>query len=275
LKGHIRIIWGDITNPNEVLKAVQGQDAVIHLAALIPPAADRQPDLAFSVNVGGTKNVLQAINNDGNRPKFLYSSSIAIYGDRVTNPNISITDEPHPNNDDFYGQQKLQCEALIRSSGVRWTILRLTYIVSEKKISMDPLMFRMPLATSLEVCDTRDTAQAFVNAVERDDCGGRIFNIAGGPRCRTTYGEYLRRMFSLFGFGKKALPEKAFAIKGYHCGFMDSEKSEEFLHFQRNGLDEYYDRVRKEARGLRFFVQFFRDFILGQLLKQSPYYAVK
>jgi nucleoside-diphosphate-sugar epimerase len=275
LEEGMKILWGDITDPEQVSNAVQGQDVVIHLAALIPPAADRRPELAYSVNVEGTRNVLEAVKNDGNKTKLLYSSSIAIYGDRVNNPNISVSDEPHPNNDDHYGQQKLRCEELIRSSGVRWTILRLTYIVSEKKIAMDPLMFRMPLATSLEVCDTRDTALAFVNAAERDDLDSMTFNIAGGPRCRTTYGEYLRRMLSLFGFGRKTLPEKAFAQKGYHCGFMDSDKSEKFLHFQNNGLDEYYGRVGKEVKGLRFFVQLFKDIIIGLLLKQSPYYMGK
>jgi nucleoside-diphosphate-sugar epimerase len=275
LKQDARILWGDVTHAEDVSIAVQGQDIVIHLAALIPPVADRLPDLANAVNVEGTRNVLEAIKNDGNRAKLLYSSSIAIYGDRVNNPNITVSDEPHPNNDDYYGQQKLLCEGLIRSSGIRWTILRLTYIVSENKIAMDPLMFRMPLATSLEVCDTRDTALAFVNAAERDDLDGMTLNIAGGPRCRTTYGEYLKRMLALFGFGRKILPEKAFAKKGYHCGFMDSEKSEKLLHFQKNSLDEYYGRVGKQVKNLRFFVPLFKDLILRMLLKQSPYFALK
>ena len=47
----MRIVWGDITDPDRLRRALDGVDAVIHLAAIIPAAADRVPELARKVNV--------------------------------------------------------------------------------------------------------------------------------------------------------------------------------------------------------------------------------
>ena len=58
--GTFKTVWGDITNPEIVEQAVQDIHCIIHLAAVIPPASDTNPDLARKVNVGGTLNLLNA-----------------------------------------------------------------------------------------------------------------------------------------------------------------------------------------------------------------------
>ncbi|MBS7250549.1 MAG: NAD-dependent epimerase/dehydratase family protein [Candidatus Freyarchaeota archaeon] len=73
----LKIVYGDLTNPDDVLEAVNGCDFVLHPAALIPPAADRNPELTERVNLGGTKNMINAIKKQPNRaidsqnPEFL------------------------------------------------------------------------------------------------------------------------------------------------------------------------------------------------------------
>ncbi|TFF85004.1 MAG: NAD-dependent epimerase/dehydratase family protein, partial [Promethearchaeota archaeon] len=52
-KDNVELFWGDIRNKDDVIRAVEGIDVVIHLAAIIPPLADKKPDLAYEVNVGG------------------------------------------------------------------------------------------------------------------------------------------------------------------------------------------------------------------------------
>ncbi len=42
-RDQVDIIWGDLRNPEDVKKAVDGADAVIHAAAVIPPDADHHP----------------------------------------------------------------------------------------------------------------------------------------------------------------------------------------------------------------------------------------
>jgi len=60
-KDQTEIIWGDLRNYEDVEEALEGIDVIIHLAAIIPPLADKLPELAEEVNIGGTKNIIKAI----------------------------------------------------------------------------------------------------------------------------------------------------------------------------------------------------------------------
>ncbi len=57
----LRIVWGDLTNYDDVLECVTGADIVLHPAAMIAPAADHNPKAARAVNVGSTENIIRAI----------------------------------------------------------------------------------------------------------------------------------------------------------------------------------------------------------------------
>ena len=60
-RDQVEIVWGDIRNPEDVRRAVDGVDVVLHVAGIIPPVADDHPQLAREVNVGGTKNLVDAL----------------------------------------------------------------------------------------------------------------------------------------------------------------------------------------------------------------------
>ncbi|MBY8984137.1 MAG: NAD(P)-dependent oxidoreductase [Candidatus Lokiarchaeota archaeon] len=271
-KHQVEIIWGNLTNPKDVEKAVSGCDVIIHVAAIIPPLADRYPKLAHSVNVGGTLNIVKAIKNQPQKPKLIFTSSVAIYGDRLRNPLIRTDDPLNPNDDDEYAKQKVKCEEIIRNSGLEWVICRLTYIVSLNKLQMDPLMFEMPLDTCIEICDTKDVGLALANAIECEEIWGETIHIAGGERCRITYREYLNEMLEIFGIGNNFLPKEAFSTKGFHCGFMTTDKSQSLLHYQRHTIDDYFYDVRKKMAFTRFWTMMFRPFAKKYLLNKSLYY---
>ena len=57
----VEICWIDLTDRASLEACVQNVDGVIHLAAIIPPLADHQPALAERVNVQGTQNLIEAI----------------------------------------------------------------------------------------------------------------------------------------------------------------------------------------------------------------------
>jgi nucleoside-diphosphate-sugar epimerase len=271
----LRFHWGDIRKTADIEKAILGVDAVIHLAALIPPAADLDPSLAYDVNVGGTKALLACIASLPCPPLLVQASSIAVYGDRLASPDIRAEDPLKPTPGDAYGTQKAACEGFIKASGLPWIILRLSYIVWRKKIHMDPLMFRMPLDTRIEVCHTQDAGRAFAHAARMRDAAGSIYNIGGGESCRTTYREYLNRMFACFGLGGiRRLPEGAFARTGYHCGYVDSEKADRVLGFQRKTIEEYYDEVKAEAAAVRGWARAFGWAIRRSILRSSPFRAL-
>ena len=60
-----------------VVAAVRGHDAVVHVAALVGPRLERQ--LAYDVNVNGTRNVMAAA-RDGGRLVHISSPSVAFAG---------------------------------------------------------------------------------------------------------------------------------------------------------------------------------------------------
>jgi len=271
-KDKIGIIWGDLRNKEDVNKAVQNQDIVIHLAAIIPPLADVNPSLAESVNVGGTRHILDSIKKQIHKPKLIFTSSIAVYGDRLYDPMIEVTDPLVPSKEDYYAITKISAEKLIRESGVDFAIFRLTYISSIEKLNLDPLMFHMPLDTSLEICDTKDVGLALVNAIECDEIWGETFNLAGGEQCRITYREHLNDMMELFGLGRNFLPDEAFAEKDFHCGFMNTVESQKFLNYQKHTLEDYYGEVKRKIGFKKSLMPPMKGMIRMNLLKRSEFY---
>ncbi len=272
-KRDIEIVWGDLRNYSDVEKAVSDREVVIHVAAIIPPLADKKPKFAESVNVGGAANIIEAMENQPKKPKLIFTSSVAVYGDRLEHPLIRPEELPNPNPDDEYAKQKIKCEELIKNSHLEWAIFRLTYIVSLNKLKMDPLMFEMPLNTCIEICDTNDVGLALANAVENAEIWGEIMHIAGGERCRISYREYLNEMLNIFGIGFKELPEEAFRRdRGFHCGFMTTDKSQTLLNYQRYTLDNYFNAVRKKVAFSRIFTTMFKALAQKYLLNKSNYY---
>jgi UDP-glucose 4-epimerase/GDP-4-dehydro-6-deoxy-D-mannose reductase len=74
---------GNLTHPDDVshnLKHARHFDAVIHLAAMVSvPEVAANPSQAHAVNVAGTINLLNGLQEIGSKPYFLYASSAHIY----------------------------------------------------------------------------------------------------------------------------------------------------------------------------------------------------
>jgi nucleoside-diphosphate-sugar epimerase len=241
---NVEIIWGDICNLDDVNRAVSGADVVLHLAAIIPPLADQQPQLAFDVNVGGTRNILMALRKQPDQPTLIFASSVSVYGDRVNDPYINVGDPLISSVGDEYARTKIQAEEMVRVSGLSWTVFRLCGILTSK-LKIQPLMFHMPLETALEWCHGSDAGLALVNAIESDAIGEKIFNLGGGETCRISARNFLNEMLPMFGIQPTLIPAYAFAIQNFHSGYYaDSHKLNDLLHFQRKSLREYFSEVR-------------------------------
>ena len=236
------IFWGDIRDVALVARAMEGVDAVLHLAAVLPPRADHEPEHAHSVNAGGTMTVVEAALAANPDMRFVYTSSISLYGDRLANPWIRVGDPLTPSPHDRYAETKLAAEKLVRDAALPWSIFRLTGVFAAK-MALSPLMFHMPLETKLEMVTTRDCAYALVRALDddvRDALVGGTFNLAGGPSCRVTFRECLDRVFEVVGLGPGFLPDEAFAAAHFHCGFYeDTDVLQQILGFQRDSFEDY------------------------------------
>ena len=90
--GEFEVWAGDVRDPNGVRTAMQGCDAVLHLAALIAiPYSYHSPDTYVDTNIKGTLNIVQAA-RDLNVTKVVHTSTSEVYG---TAQVVPMTEE-HP-----------------------------------------------------------------------------------------------------------------------------------------------------------------------------------
>ena len=214
----IEIIWGDIRDQRVAETAVNETDVVLHVAGIIPPIADQNPELAREVNVLGTRNLVNAVRKQLKPTKFIFTSSISVYGDRLRNPDINVTDPLNPSDGDEYAQTKIEAENIIKSSGIKWSIFRLCGILVER-MKIQPLMFHMPLGTALEWCHPSDVGYALVEAIDHNSILGKIYNLGGGEKCRIKAKDFIKVMFQAWGLEPEILPDYAFAIQNFHSGY--------------------------------------------------------
>lgn len=276
-KKHINLLYGDISNSEDVQKIPEKLDAVIHLAAIIPPMSDENPEVTRKVNVIGTQNIIQRLEKTSPEAFLLFSSSISVYGDRIQQPNICVQDSLNARKEDIYAQTKIESEKLIKQSNLHWSIFRLTAIMKNHKISK--LMFHMPLSTLFEICTPYDTAKAFTEGIYKKELlHGRIFNLSGGEKCCITYEKFLEKSFRLYGLGALNFPPYAFAQQNFHCGVLaDGDILENILHFRHDTLETYFSQTKHSIHFITKLSCFlFRAIIKRSLLKQSePLNAVR
>ncbi len=249
----VTIVWGDLCNPDDVLRAVTGADYVLHPAALIAPEADHKPAQCRRINFGGTSNILAAIKkqpDNGDHIRLVYISSVAAYGDRLPPIHwIRVGDPLRPSVGDFYATTKIASERAIIDSGIKhWAIMRQTFIAIPNALTlMDPIMFHQPVHTHIELITNDDAGYGLVQTTEApDEFYGRVYNMGGGPSCRFVFADYMKRMLKMFGLGdfRKIMPLNWFGLRNFHCGwFADSDVLNSYTGHWRHSLEDHYKDV--------------------------------
>ena len=113
-------------------------DAIVHLAAVIPPFCYRNRKLARAVNVGHPQS-RRCREEAGQSPRFLQTSSIAVYGPRnpCSRRGILRSDLPVAPGD-LYSGHKAEADAIVRDSGLEWVILRLGGVLPDSLLTANP-----------------------------------------------------------------------------------------------------------------------------------------
>jgi nucleoside-diphosphate-sugar epimerase len=144
-------------------------DAVFHLASLVSGGAEQNFELGTKVNLDATRDLLEACRLAGRCPKFVFASSIAVYGGVD-----EVTDETSVAPRLSYGAQKLVCEILIddytRRGYVDGRALRLPAVLvrpgspNTAVSGWTSALIREPLAGRDYVCPVRpDTRLACIS----------------------------------------------------------------------------------------------------------------
>jgi nucleoside-diphosphate-sugar epimerase len=244
--GRAQFVWGDITNPESLRKALEGVDAVIHLAAIIPPNSERVPALARKVNLDATRSLIAHMEASPSAKRLVFASSQGVFGDvqdrepplRVDTP-VAPTDE--------YGHHKVACEQAIRQSRLRWSILRLSAVTPIHLQAQDPsIMFEFSPDARFEFLHPADAGTAFARAVSCTGLLEKTVYIAGGTGCRMTYYDFINALMSAIGIGP--IPSDAFVQTEpprFFGDWVDTQESQRLLGYQQRGLNEQLEDMKR------------------------------
>jgi UDP-glucose 4-epimerase len=183
---HVEHRTGDITDAAAVDAAVDGCDAIVHLAAVLIPTARKDPLLGARINVMGTLHVFEAAKRAGVRG-IAYASSAAVFG-----PDDGVHPEPRTH----YGAYKLCNEGCARAywddAGIRSVGLRPSTVYGpgrEIGVTADPTLamraaaegrpytIRFTGATGMDYVE--DVATIFARAATETPDGAHAFSLQG------------------------------------------------------------------------------------------------
>lgn len=188
----IEVFTGDVRDSNAVRTAMEGMDAILHLAALIAiPFSYYAPDTYVDTNIKGTLNVLQAA-RDLETQRVLVTSTSEVYGTAQYVP----IDEKHP----YQGQSPYSAtkigadrlaESFYRSFNLPVTIVRPfnTFGPRQSARAVIPTIITQLLAGKTEIKlgsleptrdfnYVKDTARGFIEILKSYKTIGEEINIA-------------------------------------------------------------------------------------------------
>jgi nucleoside-diphosphate-sugar epimerase len=188
-----RVVTGNIAYPQFARSLVTREiGAVFHLASLVSGGAEQNFELGTKVNLDATRDLLEACRLAGHCPKFIFASSVAVYGGVA-----DIDDATPPAPRLSYGAQKLVCEILIddytRRGYVDGRALRLPAVMVRPGAANTAVsgwvsaIVREPLAGRDYVCPVRpETRLACISTAKVVQCFQRALDLPshtwGNPR---------------------------------------------------------------------------------------------
>jgi len=168
-------IIGNLAYPRFTRSLIAPDTALVfHLASLVSGGAEQNFELGTKVNLDATRDLLEACRLAGHCPRFVFASSIAVYGGALPEP---VTDDTAPAPRISYGAHKLVCEILIddysRRGFVDGRSLRLPTVMvrpggANTAVSgWASAIIREPLAGRDYVCPVRpDTKMACISVAK-------------------------------------------------------------------------------------------------------------
>jgi nucleoside-diphosphate-sugar epimerase len=212
LEASVEELRGDVRDPAAVRRLVAGSDVVVHAAAALPIQASRAS--IRSVNVHGTENVL-LVSRDVGVARVVFISSTAVYG----------VPEKHPIEEDdplvgvgWYGESKIDAEALCRVAAVETTIIRPKTFIGPERLGVFEILFdwiregrRIYILgdgrNRYQLLAVEDLVEGIVRAATSADAANETFNL-GATRFGTVR-EDLGALIAHAGSGSRLQPVPA------------------------------------------------------------------
>ncbi len=269
----LEVIEGDLTDPACVARCVQGVDVILHVGAVVSPLADDQPALAHRVNVGGAKNIVDAVLAlpDPSKVSVVMVGSVAQTGGRNPPRHWGRVGDPLCASEfDEYAQSKIIAERTLLESGLpRWAWLRQTGILHKDLLTVqDPIMTHVPLGGVLEWATAEDSARLLANLTEDgvpDEFWCEVYNVGGGEPFRWTNYEMLERVGAALGTADPGrwYERRWFARKNFHGQwYTDSDRLEALLPFRKDTAEGAIARCIEHAPTSAKLARFTPDWVV-------------
>jgi nucleoside-diphosphate-sugar epimerase len=189
------VVEADIRDERARREALEGVDAVVHLAAIVgDPACARDPDLAQAVNVDATRALAGEARDAGVR-HLVFASTCSNYG-RMADPNVAIDETGELAPVSLYAEQKVVIEKMLLSGAtapLAATCLRFATVYGvapRMRFDLTVNEFTRDLWADRELevfgeqfwrpyVHVRDAARAIalVLAIGPERTGGEVFNV--------------------------------------------------------------------------------------------------
>jgi nucleoside-diphosphate-sugar epimerase len=190
---NLKFILGDINNQQDLNKAFEGVDAVMHLAGIVGDAAcSRDTRTTLRTNQDSTQRMLDiCLARDIKR--FVYASTCSVYG--ANDGDVELTETSALNPVSLYAETKIKSEEMLldKTNGFSPTILRLSTLhgfsprmrfdlavnffamqgTLEKRVTIDGAKHWRPML------HVKDVARAFIESLQapREKVAGKVFNV--------------------------------------------------------------------------------------------------
>jgi len=211
VRDNLDVFAGDVRDPHGVRQAMQGCDAVLHLAALIAiPYSYHSPDTYVDTNIKGTLNVLQAARQLDVR-RVIHTSTSEVYG---TARFVPITEEHPLQGQSPYSATKIAADQLAYSFyaafGLPVVIARPfnTYGPRQSARAVIPSIITQiasgrrklklgALSPTRDFNYVRDTVAGFIATLDAEEGRGEVINF--GSNYEVSVGDTVRLIADIMG----------------------------------------------------------------------------
>jgi nucleoside-diphosphate-sugar epimerase/phosphohistidine swiveling domain-containing protein len=174
-----RHISADIRDADAVTAAMDGVDAVVHLAWTTHPMHDIEA--THAIDVGGTRAVISAMERTG-VPRLVMTSSVMAYGAHSDNPALLKEGDPlRPSDKHIYSKHKAQAESLIAASSVSAVVVRASNIMGRTTTGVTQEGFATPVILGMkggrnefQFVHPDDVSRFFADSLDHPEWSGPV-----------------------------------------------------------------------------------------------------
>ena len=257
---YLEVVWGDMKDYETILKCVTGADYVLHIGAMVSPAADKYPEETLYTNIGSTLNIIKAIKEqpDPDKVKFAYVGTVAMTGDRPVPVNWGRCGDPiNPSAYDYYAMSKVFSELSVFDSGLKyWVSIRQTgQYPPDQGAGEEPIQHHQNPNNVLEWSTAVESGICMANLCEDwvpEEFWRKAYNLSSGKGWRFAHWELMNFSFGPMGIRyQDVFDVTKCALYNFHGHYYtDSDLLDDILHFRVIPPESYRAEATAEMEAM-------------------------